>query len=176
MILAHLAMLPAVLRRSVTRWLLRAPAGLYSVSGGWLLGHRFMLLTHRGRRTGRLYKCVLEVLAWRPDTCEAIVLSGWRSAWYRNVLAGGAVEVAIGHVRFSAQGRVLDLEEGATVLADYERRHRIARPLIRRLLSKLTALPYDGSLSARRSVIRVLPVVGFRPAQSCARDEQPSIA
>jgi deazaflavin-dependent oxidoreductase (nitroreductase family) len=152
---------------------LGAPVGLYSVEMGWLLGDRFLLLTHRGRRTGRPYRCVLEVLACRRETHEAIVIAGFgaRSQWYRNILAGGAEEVAIGRLRFKPEVRVLDSEEATSVLADYERRHRVARPLIRSLLSRLTGLPYDGSLEARRTVVGLLPVLGFRPAESPVRGD-----
>ena len=37
---------------STLRRLFRAPVYLYCWSGGWLLGHRFLLLIHVGRRTG----------------------------------------------------------------------------------------------------------------------------
>ena len=158
---------------SLTRWFFRAPASLYSIGAGRLLGHRFLCLTHRGRKTGRAHRCVLEVLAWRADTREAIVISGFgrRSNWYRNVLAGGAQEVAIGRIRFTPQTRVLEAEEAGRVLADYERRNRIVAPLIRRLLAKLTGVPYDGSDDARRSVVRRLPLVGFRAREHPAPTE-----
>jgi deazaflavin-dependent oxidoreductase (nitroreductase family) len=160
--------------RSLIRWLFRAPAILYSIGAGRLLGHRFLLLTHRGRKTGRSYRCVLEVLAWRPDASEAIVISGFGrgSNWYQNVVAGGAQEVAIGRDRFMPQVRVLETEEGARVLADYERRHRIAAPVIRRLLAKLIGLPYDRSNEARLDVVRRLPLVGFCAAEPAAVAER----
>jgi deazaflavin-dependent oxidoreductase (nitroreductase family) len=139
----------------------------YSIGAGRLLGHRFLLLTHRGRKTGRPHRCVLEVLAWRPDASEAVVISGFgeRSQWLQNVLAGGAQEVAIGGFRFVPQMRVLDVEEGVRVLAYYERRNRLAMPVIRWLLSKLTGMAYDASPEARREVARLLPLVAFRPAE-----------
>lgn len=151
--------------RSLSKWILRAPVRLYAFGAGPLLGHRFLLLSHRGRKTGRSYRCVLEVLSWRPDTGEAIVISGFgtRSNWYQNVVAGGAQEVAIGRGRFTPQIRLLDAEEGVRVLAEYERRNRLAAPVLRRLLPRLTGLPYDGTDQARRRVAQRLPLLGFRP-------------
>jgi hypothetical protein len=72
------------------KWLLRAPVALYGVRGGWLLGHRFLLLAHRGRRSGRVHRTVLEVVSWSASTREAVVVSGFghSAQWYRNVLAG----------------------------------------------------------------------------------------
>jgi hypothetical protein len=56
---------------------------LYRVGAGPLLGHRFLLLAHRGRRTGRRYETVLEVVRWRAETSEAVVLAGLgrRAQW-----------------------------------------------------------------------------------------------
>lgn len=145
---------------------LKAPTGLYAHGWGWLLGHRFLALTHRGRRTGRRYVTLLEVVRWTPASREAVVVSGFgRGAqWYRNVLASGGAEVRIARLRFPAQARVLDRVEAADVLADYERRNRLAAPLVRAVLSRLADMPYDGSSAARDRLVEVLPFVAFRPA------------
>ncbi len=148
----------------VLRRLLALPAALYRIDAGWLLGHRFLLLVHRGRRTGRVYSTVLEVVCWQPDRNEAVVMSGFGrgSQWYRNVLAGGAVEIRIGRQRFRPTVRPLPEEEAMAVLADYERRNRIVAPVIRAVLSRLAGMRYDGSVSSRRRVVQVLPLVAFR--------------
>ena len=88
--------------------LLGVPAALYRARVGWLMGRRFLLLNHRGRRSGRRYETVLEVLRWDPWRDEATVISGFGPAaqWYRNVLAGGAAEVRIGRRRFAPSVRV----------------------------------------------------------------------
>jgi deazaflavin-dependent oxidoreductase (nitroreductase family) len=110
------------------RWGLRAPVALYHLGAGVLLGHRFLLLVHRGRRTGRRYETVLEVVRWRPEAGEAVVMSGLgrRAQWCRNVGAGGAVEVRIGGRRFQPSARLLDAREAAAILAEYERRNQLA--------------------------------------------------
>jgi deazaflavin-dependent oxidoreductase (nitroreductase family) len=153
--------------RRVLRWLVKAPVVLYDVRAGWLLDHRFLLLRHRGRRSHRLYSTVLEVVAWRPATREAVVVSGFghRSEWYRNVLAGQAVQVQVARLRFVPAVRPLGVEEAVGVLADYERRNRLAAPLVRAVLSKLAGFRYDGSDAARRRVVDALPMVAFRPAR-----------
>lgn len=145
---------------------LRAPALLYEHGWGRLLGHRFLALTHRGRRSGHRYVTVLEVVGWRPETGEAIVLSalGPAGQWYRNVVAGGAEEVRIGRLRFTPRARVLDEDEATAVLAAYERRNRLVAPVIRSVLSRLTGVRYDGTPAARRRVVSALPFVAFSPA------------
>ena len=63
----------------VTRMLLRAPGHLYDWRCGWLLGHRFLRLTHIGRNSGRHYQTMLEV----------IMASGFASPYYS--FKGGAI-------------------------------------------------------------------------------------
>ena len=55
----------------------RLPIYLYRLGLGQLLGHRFMLLTHRGRRSGRVYQTALEVVRYDPSLRETVVASGW---------------------------------------------------------------------------------------------------
>lgn len=119
------------------RWLLKAPVAFYSADLGWLFGHRFLLLAHRGRRSGRVYRTMLEVVAWDEAASEAVVMSGLgrRSQWYRNVLAADPVEVRIARLRFAPRVRVLDRGEAADVLAGYEARNRIVAPVVRAVLS-----------------------------------------
>jgi deazaflavin-dependent oxidoreductase (nitroreductase family) len=144
--------------------LLRLPAALYSLGAGFLLGHRFLLLRHRGRRSGRLYGTVLEVLTWDPGLGEAVVMSGFgrKAQWYKNVVAGGAVEVRIGRTRFEPRVRTLADDEAAAVLLDYERRNRILRLVIHLVLSRLAGFSYDGSERARLKLVALLPLIAFR--------------
>ena len=46
--------------------LLRAPIWLYRAGLGPLLGHRFVYIAHRGRRTGARREVVLEVVGYTP--------------------------------------------------------------------------------------------------------------
>ena len=114
-----------------------------------------------------MYATVLEVVAWDPYGREATVMSGFgRDAqWYRNVLAGKGVEVRIARLRFAPEVRLLDADEASRVLADYERRNRIAAPLIRVVLSRLAGFRYDGSEAARLRLVSKLPLVAFRPSR-----------
>jgi deazaflavin-dependent oxidoreductase (nitroreductase family) len=149
------------------RWLFRAPKTLYAFHAGPLLGHRFLLLRHRGRLTGNTHATVLEVLAWDAASREAVVISGFgrRAQWMRNVLAAGAAEIEIARERWPASVRPLGPAEGAAVLAEYERRNRLAQPLLRRLLSRLAGVSYDGTEQARRTVAERLPLVAFTPCR-----------
>jgi deazaflavin-dependent oxidoreductase (nitroreductase family) len=143
---------------------LRVPALLYGIGAGRLLGHRFLLLTHRGRRSGRLYRTILEVVGWDGTRNEAVVMSGFgpRAAWCLNVLAGGAEEVRIAAARFRPAVRELETDEAVQVVAEYERRNRLAGPVVRTLFSRLAGFRYDGSEEARQRLVGALPLLAFR--------------
>lgn len=150
----------------LARRLLRGPSVLYRHDLGWLLGRRFMELTHVGRRSGREYRTVLEVINFDGPSREVVVVAGLgRSAdWYRNLQAHPPVEVAIGRDRFRPVARDLDEDEAVAVLADYERRNWWVAPVLRRMLTWLVGWRYDGSDPARRKLVRQLPLGAFRPA------------
>lgn len=152
--------LNATLRR-----LFRAPAYLYRWRCGWMLGHRFLLLIHIGRKSGLRRHTVLEVIEYRKQGPELIVMSGWgRNAdWLRNIEAQPGPEVVVGSRRFIACYRFLDTEDAIRTVASYERRHRFMTPVVRAVLSKLVGWKYDGSESARRRLVAQLPVIAFRP-------------
>jgi deazaflavin-dependent oxidoreductase (nitroreductase family) len=153
--------------RPLVRRLLRAPGRLYDCNLGWVLGERFLLLTHTGRRTGRPHRTVLEVIGTEPAAGEFFVLVGLgRSAnWYRNLQANSTAEVTIARRRFQATHRTLGEDDAIAALAGYERRNRLAAPIVRRVLSRLVGWRYDGSDQARRRLVRELPVVALRPVE-----------
>ena len=153
------------LRPSLIR-ALRTPAVLYDWNLGWLLGRRFLRLTHRGRRSGRCYRMMLEVIGNDRARHEVFVMVGLgRGAqWYRNVIAGGAVELAIGSERFRPDYRELAPAEAAAILAGYERRNWLLAPIVRAVSSRLVGWRYDGSPRARERLVSERPILAFRPA------------
>ncbi|HET9103675.1 MAG TPA: nitroreductase family deazaflavin-dependent oxidoreductase [Solirubrobacteraceae bacterium] len=159
--------MPGIKAETIRPWLiraLRAPAALYDWHLGWLLGRRFLRLTHRGRHSGRCYRMMLEVIGTDRDRGEVFVMVGLgrRAQWYRNVAAGGAVEVAIGRDRFCPDYRELAPAEAAAVLADYERRHWVVAPVVRAVLSRVVGWRYDGRAEARERLVRERPILAFR--------------
>jgi deazaflavin-dependent oxidoreductase (nitroreductase family) len=148
------------------RRLFRAPVYLYRWKCGWLLGHRFLLLIHLGRRTGLRRHTVLEVMEYRQEGPEAVVMSafGRNADWLRNIEATPGPEIVIGSQHFVAAHRFLDEEEAIRVITGYERRNRLIAPIIRAVLSRLLGWRYDGSNRARRRLVAKLPLIAFRPA------------
>jgi deazaflavin-dependent oxidoreductase (nitroreductase family) len=151
--------------RGVLRWLLSLPDWLYRARLGRLLGHRFLRLTHRGRKSGQVRHVVLEAVHYDRATREIVAAAGWgeRTQWLQNLRAGGALEVATGPDRYRPVVRYLPPEEAEQVFAGYEQRNRFAAPIVRRVLSGLLGWRYDGSAEARRRAVRQLTLVGFHP-------------
>jgi deazaflavin-dependent oxidoreductase (nitroreductase family) len=104
-------------------WLLRLPVLLYRLGLGWLLGYRFAQITHRGRRSGRIYRSVVEVVRFDPATHEVVVLAAWRGRtdWYRNLEAAPALEISIGHLRFVPEQRLLIADQTLREVCSYTR-------------------------------------------------------
>lgn len=150
------------------RALFALPKALYANGFGWILGHRFLQLTHTGRRSGQSFDVVVEVVRYDRSTGEATVVSGYGTSadWFRNLEAGGPAAVDFGRGPSPAAYRVLGLEEAEEVYAAYERRNLLIAPLVRWTLTALLGWRYDGSAEARRRMVAELPMVALRPSGS----------
>jgi deazaflavin-dependent oxidoreductase (nitroreductase family) len=118
------------------RWFANAPRWFYRLGLGWLLGHRLMQLTHRGRMSGLARQTILEVLHYDPQTREVLVVSGWegKTDWYRNIQHAPALEVRIGWVHYRPVQEFLSPEETTQVILTLFRQHprevRFAGPFL----------------------------------------------
>lgn len=154
--------------KGILRYFLRGPVYLYRWRLGRLLGNRFLLLTHIGRRSGMRHQTVLEVMEYRKEGPEAVVMSGFgpNSDWLRNIEVNAGEEVVVGSKHFVASHRFLNEEEAMSVVRNYERRNRLMTPIVRWVLSRLIGWAYYGSEDDRRRLVRQLPLLAFRPRSS----------
>ena len=145
------------------KWGFNLPILLYHAHLGWLLGHRFLLLTHQGRKSGKSHQTVLEVASYDRSTGESMVMSayGLRADWYQNIMAHPALEVQTAGRRYVPEQRLLDAEERFAALATYERRY--ARAF--RAVMKYLGYRYDGTEAGLRALADEVVVVGFRPSR-----------
>jgi deazaflavin-dependent oxidoreductase (nitroreductase family) len=152
-------------KRAALRYLFRGPVYLYRWHLGWLLGHRFLLLTHTGRRSGLRRQTVLEVVEYRKSGPEVVVVSafGHSADWLRNIEAKSDEEVTVASKHFAASHRILDEEEAISVIRGYEHRNRLVAPLLRAGLGWVAGWAYHGNDEDRRRLVRQLPLVAFRP-------------
>ncbi len=147
------------------RRLLRAPAAIYRLRLGWLLGNRFLMLVHTGRRAGQPRRTVLEVLRYRKEIPEWTIMCafGRNADWLRNIEAHQHPTIVVDSRRFTAAWRFLGEEEAAAAIADYERRNRFMAPVVRAGVSWLAGWRYDASDAARRRLAAQMPYVAFSP-------------
>lgn len=145
----------------LARLLFRLPIQLYRWRLGWLLGGRFMLLTHTGRKTGRPRQVVIEVVGGEPRNGGYLACSGFgaAAAWYRNILATPTVTIQVGRRRMVAVAEPLDADAGAEAMATYASRN----PWAARRLCRLMGFAVDGGEADFREVGRRLPFIRFTP-------------
>ncbi len=100
---------------------LRLPIWLYRLRLGWLLGDRFLMLTHKGRRTGRARETVIEVVRHDRPEDTYYVVSGWgeKSDWYQNIRKSPSVTIQVGGRKLQAEALFIPLEKAAGILESY---------------------------------------------------------
>lgn len=140
----------------------RLPIWLYRIRLGWLLGERFLLLTHTGRKSGLPRQAVLEVVRYDRATNTYYVASGFgeKSDWFRNVMKTPQVSIQVGRREMAAGAERLSLEDAEHELLDYGRRH----PTALRNLARILGYQIENTEEDVRALARVVPIVAFRPA------------
>jgi len=99
----------ATLPTGLLRQMLRLPIALYRLNLGWLLGERFVLLNHAGRKTGQVRKTVIEIIDHDAVNHIYYVVSGWGSKanWYQNLLKTPNIVIEIGRRKLSVCAETL---------------------------------------------------------------------
>jgi deazaflavin-dependent oxidoreductase (nitroreductase family) len=148
--------------KGLFRWLLRVPIYIYRAGLGFVFGHRFLMMTHHGRKTGRRRYVVVEVVDRDRAHNRYYIASGFgeKSDWLRNIQHDRRVEVRVAFQRFQGNARRLSPDEAVTVLRTYAQAHpRALRNLASFLLDRDTAQAAD--LPERLS--EVVPIVELSP-------------
>ena len=151
----------------LTRLLMRFPIWLFRMHLGWLLGERFMLLTHTGRSIGVPHQTILEVLQHDTANDAYYVLSGWgdKADWLRNVEKTPEVIITVGRRHVHARAERLGSEEAEHAILDYAKRN----PLAIRVLPRLMGYRLDGSEEDFRALAHLGIVVAFHPSSAVSK-------
>ncbi len=160
--------MPTIKKKSGLWYLFRAPVYLYRWHLGWLFGHRCLMLSHTGRRTGLRRYTVLEVVEYLKQGPEVVVANGFGPDcdWVRNIQAHADEDVTVGLQHFAASHRFLGEDEAMHVMQDYEHRNRYIAPVVRRGFSWILGWPYHGGEGDRRRFVHQIPLIAFRPRVS----------
>ena len=153
------------LPKGIERFIVRMPILLYRIGLGFLLGERFLMLTHIGRESGLVHRVVLEVVQHDIVNDRYYVASGWgeKSNWYQNVLNNPNVKFQVKNRKYDGYATRLDKEQTADVLFDYATRNPQAFSLLsaRIVGQKLEPTKVDCMLMADHVPIIVINKMSF---------------
>ena len=144
------------------RFGLRLPIWLYRLHLSWMLGDRFLMLVHTGRKSGLPRQTVIEVVQHDKATNTYYVVSGWgeKSDWYQNIRKLPQVTVHVGRCKFHATAEFIPLEKAIEIMNTYAREHPVA-------FSGLSALFLGERMrpnsDAPQSIATKMPMVAFHP-------------
>jgi deazaflavin-dependent oxidoreductase (nitroreductase family) len=147
---------------AVLRLGLGLPTWLFRLHLGRLLGERFLLLEHTGRKTGKTRRNVLEVVSHDDASDTFYVVSGWGSSadWYRNIHRRPIVSVRVGGRRFSARAQDVPISRAVDIMDAYTGRHPLA---FKELTHFFLGEELEPGRDASRHVVEKMPMIAFQP-------------
>ncbi len=155
----------------LSRLFFRAPIWLYRWGLGWLLGKRFLLINHIGRKSGLSRQAVVEVIAYDQECDTYYVAAGFgpKSQWYQNLLATPAVTIVVGRKKLAVTAVPLTPTESGAAILDYAQRH----PTAIKNLSRMVGYEVDGTEADYRALGEqdIIPVIRFEPRQNGGSNE-----
>ena len=151
--------------RGLLGWLFRAPQWLYKLRLGWLLGNRFLMLTHIGRRSEEQRSVVLEVVTYNKELDTYVVASAWgeKSQWFRNIAHNPSVVVEVGTRQFAGRATQLSDEQAWEALRQYALAHPAA---FRNLTGLIVGQRLEGKEEDCRILAEAVRLVALQPEDS----------
>lgn len=147
----------------ILRRFLRLPIVMYRYGLGGLLGGRFMLIHHIGRKSGQVRDVVVEVVSHDKITETYYVASGWgySAQWYQNLVATPNVNIQVGRRNLAVKSETLSPIEGAAILKQYREKHPFTANHLGQVMGlELGQASIDDLVNIARES---LPIVAFHP-------------
>lgn len=143
------------------RFFFRAPIFLYRIGLGGLLGKRFLLLNHIGRKSSKRRQTVLEVVNHDKETDTFYIASGFgkKSDWYLNILEIPEVNIQVGWRKMAVTAVPLTPEESGQAMVDYARRHPAAAKNLGKLIGYDVSTEEEYRTVGRESI----PFIALKP-------------
>jgi len=127
---------------------------------GWMLGSRFIIIEHEGRRSGRIYRTPVEVVAHHIEPLSWTVVAAWGDPpqWFANLQHRDARAVVVAGRRYDAPvQQIVDADEANDLLVAYAFGH----PLVARLLFRVLSWPAPRQPGAFRQIAESVPLIRF---------------
>jgi deazaflavin-dependent oxidoreductase (nitroreductase family) len=141
---------------------LRLPIWLYRVHLGWMLGNRFLMMTHTGRKSGLPRQTVVEVVRHDKATDTYYVVSGWgeKANWYQNIRQTPQVTIQVGGRKFQSNAEFIPVEKAIDNLKAYAHDHPVA---FRELSGLFLGERGKPGSDAPERIAEKMPMVAFHP-------------
>ena len=125
------------------RIMFRLPIWLYRLGLGGLLGKRFVLVNHIGRKSGKPRQAVLEVVDYDKDSQRIVIAAafGEKTAWYQNLLQQPETTIQLGWQKMDVIAEQLTSKQSGDFMLSYAKAH----PPEARVLAKFMGYEVDGS-------------------------------
>jgi deazaflavin-dependent oxidoreductase (nitroreductase family) len=139
----------------------RLPIWIFRLKLDILLGHRMLLLTHKGRQSKKPRYTVLEVIKFDQEHNIHYVASGFgkKSDWYKNILKYPEVEIRCAGKSYPATAAILPVDEAQVIFQDYISKH----PLAIKNLAKLIGYQIGDTEEDTLDFLKLIPVIAFKP-------------
>lgn len=143
----------------IWRRIFRFPVVLYRLGLGFLISRSVLLLTTKGRKTGRPSVAAVGYIR-RPKTGNLYLTAGWKgeSNWYKNVMANPRVRVQLGRHRFEGLVAPAAEADAFSVIQEYNRRN----PFGPRIWERWTRRRFEDSHAGLRAVLEHFPVLELK--------------
>jgi deazaflavin-dependent oxidoreductase (nitroreductase family) len=144
------------------RWIFRFPVVLYRLHLGWVLGSRFLMLTHTGRKSGKRRHVVVEVVDHDEASDIFYIASGWgeRSDWFQNIQKNPETEVHVAGRHLTTLAERLSVDEAEKRMGTYARKHPFA---FGQLSGFMLGEHLDPTADNARHIAEKIPMVALLP-------------
>jgi len=139
----------------------RLPIWIYRLGLGCLMGSRFLLLNHTGRKSGQPRQAVLEIIRSYQNEDRYLVVSGFGKAshWYQNIKKEPKVTIQVGRKKITALAEQLDADTAGEMMVIYAQNN----PGAIKALSGLIGYEIEHTPAGYRSFGNGIPVIQFTP-------------
>ena len=108
------------------KFFFKVPVWLHKLGfGGWerLIGAQWMLITTKGRKTGKPREAMVDVMDYDKanDTYYIEAAYGARADWYKNMQSNPIFEAQVGRRKFKARASTLPNKDAGEILVQFYR-------------------------------------------------------
>lgn len=156
--------------KGLGKWFFRAPIKFYDAGLGWMMGKRFILLNHIGRKSGLPRKAVVEVVDYDAETDTYFIASGFgkKAQWYQNIVAQPEITILVGRKQMTVTAVPLPPDESGERMVRYANRY----PISAKNLTRLIGYEIDGTEEDLRSMGRNhIPFIALHPKEVISSSE-----